>query len=78
MDQNQILDSLRIVTYVTAAKQDATPEQNQRLREERVEYTEAYRDGGSAQDLIDWINSIMGPEWEPSGKYKEFLDKLDK
>lgn len=77
MKSNQIADTLRVVTYVAAAKADASAEQDRRLREERSEHLEAYRQGGSGQDLLDWLQDVMGPDWKPSGEYGAFLETLN-
>lgn len=77
MNQNHIADTLRVVTYITAAKADASAEQGQRLREERSEHLEAYRQGGPEQDILDWLQDVMGPDWKPSGEHGAFLETLN-
>lgn len=77
MNSSHIAKALKLVTYVTASQYDADEEQSERFRKERPSRLEAYRDGElSEQDVISWINDVMGPDWKPSGEYGAFLEGL--
>lgn len=67
---------LALVMFVAAARADATHEQRGRLDERLKPLIQSFRADGDPEPLLLKVIEIMGPEWEPSGEWKAWIDSL--
>lgn len=72
-----IVDGIRLSLYAGAAKQDANTEQSKRLRDERKEKLDVYKNTGDTGVVMNWIYDVMGSDWKPSQEWQDSIDHLE-
>lgn len=81
IDQKALLGSMTLVMVVGAARQDATPDQVNAIRDQVLPLL-SDKDGiwmkhGDSSEAMGMLQFIMGPQWKPSGEYAEYIEKLN-
>lgn len=77
MRLNNIVDGIRAALYVRAARQDAFEGQSDRLLSEMPDVLQEYSKASDPHVVINWIQDIMGPDWEPSEEWQETIHPVD-
>jgi hypothetical protein len=73
----KLTEVLAFVTYVSAARMDATREQAAELREKVLPVLDNYRNGLVAENaVLAVVDAVMGLDWHPTGAWAEQLDAL--
>lgn len=64
--------------YVAAARHAAQGQRLQQLRATMTTVLEEYRLGRiSREDVKQSVRAVMGEDWQPSGDYKVWIDKME-
>lgn len=73
-----MVEALGLVLYVGAARDAATLEQMEALREQVIPYLRSpqYRVRGDEQPVLDMVHAIMGPDWIPDRTWRLQLNRL--
>lgn len=69
-------EALRFVLFIGAAYHDATEEQQRLLRIKLPPLMDRYKVTGREALVRIAIRDVMGQDWNPSGDWKEQIDKL--
>lgn len=80
MSGEALAESLALVMYMAAAREDATPEQREQLKMVLVQLGPLYKAGQVQPEA--WrraVQKIMGQAWRPSQKWRQgfWADRID-
>jgi hypothetical protein len=77
LNDEKLTEVLAFVTYVSAARMDATREQAAELREKVLPVLDNYRNGLVAENaVLAVVDAVMGLDWRPSGEWADQLTLL--
>ena len=75
-DPHALSAHLALVMFIGSARAEATLDQRSRLAAEVKPLLGTFRADGDPKPLLLKVIEIMGPEWEPSGEWKAWIDSL--
>lgn len=75
----EVVKGLYLTLYIAAARADCVgdPEKASQLKSRVLPALGRYRVGDlSENEMFHLVDEVMGPDWEPSGAWKDHLDSL--
>jgi hypothetical protein len=73
---NGLGGSMAFLLFIGAACADATPEQSAQLRERVKPLLGTYRTDGNPRPVLETVLEVMGPDWQPTGEWRAWIDKM--